>query len=45
MEEVFLSYLPGRAAQVRMKAVGDLAPNNDGSQALAGTMMGHADAH
>lgn len=27
MEEVFLSYLPGRAAQVRMKAVGDLAAN------------------
>lgn len=25
MEEVFLSYLPGRSAQVRMKAVGDLA--------------------
>ncbi|MFT3762242.1 MAG: hydantoinase/oxoprolinase family protein [Pseudoxanthomonas sp.] len=25
MEEVFLSYLPGRAAQVRVKAVGDLA--------------------
>lgn len=25
MDEVFLSYLPGRSAQVRMKAVGDLA--------------------
>lgn len=25
IEEVFLSYLPGRSAQVRMKAVGDLA--------------------
>ncbi len=25
MEEVFLSYLPGRSAQVRIKAVGDLA--------------------
>lgn len=25
VDEVFLSYLPGRAAQVRMKAVGDLA--------------------
>src|SRR3546814_10118023 len=25
MEEIFLSYLPGRSAQVRMKAVGDLA--------------------
>ncbi len=25
VEEVFLSYLPGRAAQVRIKAVGDLA--------------------
>lgn len=25
MEEVYLSYLPGRSAQVRMKAVGDLA--------------------
>ncbi|HBK47708.1 MAG TPA: hydantoinase subunit beta, partial [Xanthomonadaceae bacterium] len=25
VEEVFLSYLPGRAAQVRVKAVGDLA--------------------
>ncbi len=27
MEEVFLSYLPGRSAQVRLKAVGDLAAN------------------
>ena len=25
IEEIFLSYLPGRSAQVRMKAVGDLA--------------------
>lgn len=25
MDEVFLSYLPGRSAQIRMKAVGDLA--------------------
>lgn len=25
IDEVFLSYLPGRSAQVRMKAVGDLA--------------------
>ncbi|HEU4959342.1 MAG TPA: hydantoinase/oxoprolinase family protein [Sphingomonas sp.] len=29
IEEVFLSYLPGRAAQVRIKAVGDLAQGAD----------------
>lgn len=30
VEEIFLSYLPGRAAQVRMKAVGDLV--HDGAR-------------
>jgi N-methylhydantoinase A/oxoprolinase/acetone carboxylase beta subunit len=29
VEEIFLSYLPGRAAQVRMKAVADLAMGGD----------------
>ena len=28
VEEVFLSYLPGRAAQLRVRAVGDLATDN-----------------
>lgn len=31
MEEVFLTYLPGRSAQVRMKAVGDLAATGPAS--------------
>ena len=29
MDEVFLSYLPGRSAQLRMKAVGSLADAGD----------------
>jgi hypothetical protein len=39
MEEVFLSYLPGRSAQVRMKAVGDLA---EPSSPAAGTVIAGA---
>jgi hypothetical protein len=33
MEEVFLSYLPGRSAQVRLKAVGDLAADGHKGEA------------
>lgn len=40
VEEVFLSYLPGRTAQVRMKAVGDLVHGAD--QRLPATDLVHA---
>lgn len=43
MEEVFLSYLPGRSAQVRMKAVGDLAetPSPAAGSAIAEASHAH----
>jgi len=40
IEEVFLSYLPGRTAQVRMKAVGDLVHGAD--HRLPATDFAHA---
>ena len=36
VEEVFLSYLPGRTAQLRVRAVGDLASDDGRIQAAAG---------
>ncbi|MBB4630866.1 hydantoinase/oxoprolinase N-terminal domain-containing protein [Sphingosinicella soli] len=42
MEEVFLSYLPGRSAQVRMKAVGDLAEPTAPSMGTAVAGVRHA---
>jgi hypothetical protein len=40
MDEVFLSYLPGRSAQLRMKAVGSLA-DADGATAAPRTEARH----
>ena len=45
VEEIFLSYLPGRAAQVRMKAVADLAGGGHAQSDVAARTMGYADAH
>lgn len=45
VEEIFLSYLPGRAAQVRMKAVADLAGRGHAQSDVAARAMGYADAH
>lgn len=42
VEEIFLSYLPGRAAQVRMKAVADLAEGGDRVHADAVAGVAHA---
>jgi N-methylhydantoinase A/oxoprolinase/acetone carboxylase beta subunit len=43
VEEVFLSYLPGRTAQVRIRAVAELGPHLDpaNSEASAGAAHGH----
>jgi N-methylhydantoinase A/oxoprolinase/acetone carboxylase beta subunit len=35
IEEIFLSYLPGRAAQIRIKAIGDLAIGGERSNVAA----------
>ena len=40
VDEVFLSYMPGRAAQVRVRAVSDLA--EDGAAASATRETAHA---
>ncbi|KAF1686712.1 hydantoinase subunit beta [Pseudoxanthomonas broegbernensis] len=40
VDEVFLSYLPGRAAQVRVRAVGDLA--STGAPSLPAAQVRHA---
>lgn len=45
VEEIFLSYLPGRAAQVRMKAVADLAGEGHAQPEITALAMGHAHAH
>ncbi len=39
VDEVFLSYLPGRAAQLRVRAVGDLAGEPRGDTTLAPTAL------
>lgn len=41
IEEVFLSYLPGRSAQVRMKAVGDLAHIREATKPVAQETFGN----
>ncbi len=45
VEEVFLSYLPGRTAQVRIRAVGDLGRQLRGANAHSDVSAGAADGH
>jgi N-methylhydantoinase A/oxoprolinase/acetone carboxylase beta subunit len=45
VDEVFLSYLPGRAAQVRMKAVGDLGQADVAPPVVASVKPSPAHAH
>ncbi|MHC9084231.1 hydantoinase/oxoprolinase N-terminal domain-containing protein [Luteimonas sp. RIT-PG2_3] len=46
IEEVFLSYLPGRSAQLRIKAIGDLAGESaQGARAPTPHPSQHAHAH
>lgn len=45
IDEVFLSYLPGHAAQVRMKAVSDLAPAAAMEPAVAPSAKSSFNAH
>ncbi|HEV7138306.1 MAG TPA: hydantoinase/oxoprolinase family protein [Steroidobacteraceae bacterium] len=45
VEEVFLSYLPGRTAQVRIRAVGDLGRQLAGAHAHDGATVGAANGH
>lgn len=45
VDEVFLSYLPGRAAQVRVKAVADLAPSPSPAPRATAPSAGVRHAH
>lgn len=45
IDEVSLSYLPGRAAQVRIKAVGDLADINGAAEIADNTILKASHAH
>lgn len=45
VDEVFLSYLPGRTAQVRIRAVADLAPHLAGASARGEAGTGAGDGH